>query len=852
MIQLARIEAEIASWPFWSEASIEQGITALHWDAYGNLDRSSRALYAALEEYLRLRCGGASLETLQLIRDRIWRDEARTQERSLLSVLRSVARELWRVDESSTAQPCIPNQYADRLRRFTLTMPLDLLTAAAGHAGSVEIIVPELREILQRGVAQVHVHLGACMSFATLWEHMMVTAGAPFLDPVKLERGGPPPFGNGKEFRRWLVTAALVRATLAGFLYWQERGRVQQMTQFVDSAWLTEFERRQHRLVLDSFLRGSLTASAERAASLYRRMSGVSGTDAECPSLADLRQRDPIRRWLDPQADEEADSTLFRQAFAYLDSACDPNFARLFWQYVRVRGRTYRYIVQESGTAGLDWFSRHFLRISGVRNGMSRRARMESAYELEGQHLRLSSLEVRETPEADPIEIRQIVREIVKARPVDRQTESGVVLHFKKEWRDSRGRPHADPRRSSIPCRYGLYALHRLREVHAIRDTIQKPPSLLNWLRGLDMCSEELSVPNWVLLPMLGLLRKQSQEIAANETRQGRPCEGLRMTLHCGEDFRSLNEGLRRLHEPIEFGYLQRRDRVGHALALGIDVDRFLGQQPYSVERAEDRLENLLWELSLYESAILHPKGDRRRSIETKIQKLGRDIYGEDVAPQVHQEARALRMRGWQMDHWRYPRMYAPFATKPAERILLAYLCDPDVYQNGQRPVETSNQNERGFLLDAQRMLRAAFRTRQITIEANPSSNLLIGNFSELAQLPIFQLAQPRTNGWLLKQARTLKSDLLVKAARMMERTRTHCCWSQQGEADLSVAIADDDPLTFATSLHQEYVYAYSALLEMECTQQAALEWIDQRRRQSIDARFTLDASRSVTEGRKS
>lgn len=794
MIQLARIEAEIASWPFWSEASIKQGLTALRWDACGTLDRASCALYAALEEYLRLRCGGASLETLRLIRDRIWRDEARTQERSLLSVLRSVARE--------------PNQQADRLRRFTLAMPSDLLTAAAGDAVSVETVVPdELREVLQRGVAQVHVHLGACMSFATLWEHIMVTAGAPFLDPVKLERGGPPPFGSGKEFRRWLVTAALVRATLAGFLYWQDRGPVQLVTQFVEAAWPTEFERNQHRLVLDSFLRGSLTTSAERAAGLYRRISGVSGTDTEFPSLADLRQRDPIRRWLNPQDDEEADTTLFRRAFAYIDSDCDPSFARLFWQYVRVRGQTYRYIVQESGTAGLDWFSRHFQRISGVRKGMSRRARMESAYELEGQHLRLSSLEVREAPESDPVEIRQIVREIVKARPVDRQTESGVVLHFKKEWRDSRCRPHADPRRSSVPCRYGLYALHRLREVHAIRDAILKRPSLLNWLRGLDMCSEELSVPNWVLLPMLGLLRKQSQEIAASEARQGRPCEGLRMTLHCGEDFRSLNEGLRRLHEPIEFGYLQQRDRVGHALALGIDVDRFLGQQPYSVERAEDRLENLLWELSLYESAILRPKGDRRRSIEHEIQTLGRDIYGEDVAPQVHQEARALRMRGWQLDHWRYPRMYAPFATKPAERILLSYLCDPDVYQNGQRPVQTRNQDERGFLLDAQRMLRAAFHTRQITIEANPSSNLLIGNFSELAQLPIFQLAKPRPD-----------------------------------ESDLSVAIADDDPLTFATSLHQEYVYAYSALLEMECTQQEALDWIDQRRRQSIDARFTLDA----------
>ena len=435
-------------------------------------------------------------------------------------MLRSVARE--------------PNQQADRLRRFTLAMPSDLLTAAAGDAGSVETVVPdELREVLQRGVAQVHVHLGACMSFATLWEHIMVTGGS-VLDPVNLQRGGPPPFGNGKEFRRWLVTAALVRATLAGFLYWQDRG-LQQVTQFVEAAWPTEFERNQHRLVLDSFLRGSLTTSAERAAGLYRRLSGVLGTDTEFPSLADLRQRDPIRRWLNPQDDEEADTTLFRRAFAYIDSDCDPSFERLFWQYVRVRGQTYRYIVQESGNRWARLVFRHFQRIRGAKECHGNRA-WSQPHELEGQHLRLSSLEVRETPEADPIELRKIVCAVAKARSDDRQIESGVVLHFKKEWRDSRCRPHADPRRSVyLVDMDSMRCIACVREVHAIRDAILKRPSA-------ELAARSGHVLGRAVRSELGLaanawfLRKQSQEIAASEARQGRPCEG-RMTLHCGEDF---------------------------------------------------------------------------------------------------------------------------------------------------------------------------------------------------------------------------------------------------------------------------------------------------------------------------
>jgi len=846
MIELARIEAEIASWLFWSETSIKHGITALRWEAHGDLDRSSRACYAALEEYLRLRCGGASLETLRLLRDRIWQNDGRKCERPLREVLRSVANDLWCVDASGVARPRQLDQHADRLRRFTLAMPLDLLTAALGCTGSVDMVPDELREILQRGVAQVHVHLGACMSFATLWEHVMVTAGTPFLDPVKLERGGPPPFGSGKDFRRWLVTAALVRATLSGFLYWHKQRRVQRLEQYVDLAWPTDFERLQHRHVLRDFVRGQATTSAERAAFLYRRLSRVSGADQEVSSLPELRERDPVRRWLSPPSELGADTQLFRCAFAYLHQANDDDFARLFWQYVRVRGRTYRHIVQESGTAGLDWFSLHFQRIAGLRAGLSRRARTESAYELEGSHLRLTSLEVREAPDSDPAEIRQIARALTDARPKHSMTESGVVLHFKKEWRDTRGRSHADPRCTSVPCRYGRYALDRLREVHAIRDVIRKQPALLIWLRGLDMCSEELSVPNWVLLPMLGSLREESKRISE---RHAIPGAELRMTLHCGEDFRSLNEGLRRLHEPFEFGYLQQGDRVGHALALGIDVEQFLREQPCSVERAEDRLENLIWEWSFYESGVLHAIGDRRSRIESKIQTLGRDIYGVDVPLQVHVQARALRMKGWHLERWRYPRMYAPVPTTAAEHILLSYLRDPAVFLNGQRPVDTSNQEERDFLLSAQRMVRAQFRAHHITIEANPSSNLLIGNFAEFAQLPIFRLAKPSSDSWLRRLARTVLGGLLQQAPHMTEMATGIRHLLQPSETELSVAIADDDPLTFATSLHQEFMYAYMALQKSGCTDKDARAWLEKRRSDSIQSRFTLASSRPKEEG---
>ena len=47
----------------------------------------------------------------------------------------------------------------------------------------------------------------------------------------------------------------------------------------------------------------------------------------------------------------------------------------------------------------------------------------------------------------------------------------------------------------------------------------------------------------------------------------------LKFTYHAGEDFDSLCSGLRAIDEVLEFLRFKRGDRLGHALALGIDAD---------------------------------------------------------------------------------------------------------------------------------------------------------------------------------------------------------------------------------------------------------------------------------------
>lgn len=49
----------------------------------------------------------------------------------------------------------------------------------------------------------------------------------------------------------------------------------------------------------------------------------------------------------------------------------------------------------------------------------------------------------------------------------------------------------------------------------------------------------------------------------------------LKITYHVGEDFLDVADGLRAIDEAIRFLQLDYGDRLGHALALGVDVRKW-------------------------------------------------------------------------------------------------------------------------------------------------------------------------------------------------------------------------------------------------------------------------------------
>jgi hypothetical protein len=743
---------------------------------------------------------------------------------------------------SSGGRSDLPERVA-HWRWLSLRLPSDLLIAALhanredeAPAGSVALGTHHLREVLRGPVAETHLHAGAAFTFSQLWTFWMGWMVREAPSNQRLQADEPIPFGTARDFIAMLFSAATVRLFLAAFLQqWDARRGMADFSQFCGEGLQGISQRalwpigpedcyRECRRSLRRVVTGAADQSLEVAKRLYGLLVGPV-TDWSPSSRDDIYRQDPLSRWLPVRpglAEPEVRFTTRGLSYLLGPGRADTSFAVVFWQYQRIRCQAHTFLVEEPGTAGLDWFQKHYRRLSSLRGPLDLHL-YRSALELDSEDLNLRALEVRTTPSSRWYEIRDEVRRLASSTSTP-SPELGLIFHFIKERENRKGRGshprlHADPSGSSTGFRFGAWYLERQRQADAIVFALDRHPELLLLLRGLDVASAELATPTWVTLPLIERVRSASRRTAA-VLRRIRPqwsVPPVRVTYHAGEDFRRLNEGFRRVHELLEFGVLHSGDRIGHGLVLGIDVTSWAEQAHRVVQPAEERLDDLLWELELYSAGALDSGGMRLERTRTEALVLGQELYGTGGANlEALIQARRLRHNPTELSRLGFPHHPEHFdAPGLAVRILWRHLTDVGVFRRGQRPIEVQvDAGEVEFLKSVQRWIRILLRDQEITIETNPSSNLLISNMIGLEDHPALSLGNaPPVAG------------------------------PEQEQLPLLLSINSDDPITFATSLAHEYAYIYFAMLRSGSTASEALRAIDTLRETGWRSRFTLAAS---------
>lgn len=112
-----------------------------------------------------------------------------------------------------------------------------------------------------------------------------------------------------------------------------------------------------------------------------------------------------------------------------------------------------------------------------------------------------------------------------------------------------------------------------------------------NWFRGLDVAGDENALKIAGFSPMLRWLRNTSIPSMLGD----RASPSFHFSIHAGEDYAHPVSGMRHVDETVRFCEMREGDRLGHALALGIEPSLWAKRQGEMLLPLDEHLDNLVW-----------------------------------------------------------------------------------------------------------------------------------------------------------------------------------------------------------------------------------------------------------------
>ncbi len=377
-------------------------------------------------------------------------------------------------------------------------------------------------------------------------------------------------------------------------------------------------------------------------------------------------------------------------------------------------------------------------------------------------------------------------------------------------------------------------------------------PALL--VTGLDVAGRELLTPPEVYAPAINYLRAEPKKKYFGAYENGLVVRGpgghrrLRLSVHAGEDFNHIVTGMRRVDETIRYYDMRAHDRLGHALAVGIDVRKWLERNGDIYLSQLDLLDDLVWlQRQAEKAASGFPAALAiSKKYERWIVELGREIYGVPVTPHNLYAAWKLR-RYCPVETSSYRKsLHDPYietavvpedkrtgaressgsgALKPYE-LYHRYHYDAEVREKGEKAViiryeslatgRAAHRDPWQRITDEDLELYAAIQDlmiqkiadRGIIIEANPSSNVYIAQLDGFDEHPVFR--------WHPVEGLERESELYNRYGLR--------------KGNVKVCVNTDDPAIFVTTLYSEFKQLKSAALRKGYHRPAVEAWLGEIR----------------------
>ncbi len=351
-----------------------------------------------------------------------------------------------------------------------------------------------------------------------------------------------------------------------------------------------------------------------------------------------------------------------------------------------------------------------------------------------------------------------------------------------------------------------------------IASALRRSAKFAEKVRGIDAANIEIGCRPETFATEFRYLRNVHLPNRRNSFLPPATGPSIGVTYHVGEDFLDIADGLRAIDEAVKFLHMGRGDRLGHALALGVDPSLHYRLKCNRILISkQDALDNMVWLLFRSSELGVSISSKLRLSLEVKSRQYMLDIYGNLINERglnlgLFEYYCSMRLRGDHPDLYRtlsykdpphaHPNAYEGYKRdsnrqlRPLRRsIPVAFLCqayhyDEEARRAGHISVEIPVTDEYASLMAAmQNGLARELVSRGIMVECNLTSNYLIGTFRRYEKHPIF-----RFNG-----------DGLVRSDGRRDSTM-----------QLNVSINTDDAGVFDTSLENEYALLARCLEEQQ------------------------------------
>lgn len=736
--------------------------------------------------------------------------------------------------------------------------------------------------ISRKGLAETHLHLNAGMSYQSVWEAVTdpsaqrLTARTGISAYQKRQR-------REQKFHSKLMIAGWLRLIMSKYLETvrgTESEKEIDISQFyLQDAWLSDDAL--ERKVLDFVLHGSgeedmaallseITKTNNCCTAILKEQFGVTSRTGEM----DVLLRGPYRRYQGLQTAPEL-LLLFFSLEHVRRVPRHEGFQRVLLCYLRIKNEYFSHKVQSMGMSGLTFFREYFaeaMTALSVRQGedaQKRKLAYQAAFRNQLHCMDLVKLEVKlspptpvgEGPEGRPGDYRVAIasqlrelfeayRAVLKDTRMDQDSPEhtptlGVVYHLIREnthlmpgdacWLErtlsGRGDVVSTIRRQSMSFVEGLQYL------------LRKTPYLSEYVVGLDVASEELYTEPWVYAPVYHKVRNRYSTYPI-QLDTGRLMQNIGFTYHVGEDYYHVISGLRHIDEVLtHFGY-KAGDRLGHGMALQVDLAEWVHNNEVVSIPAIEHLENLLWLWSLCNEDSKNLL-EYLPGLEREIMGLAAELYCNIKGLTPYVLWTAYRRKFKQLDeefceqmeqlylqpqedeeqvsvHWQYPfqrsfcaRVWQgePECRLPggdnvwdAGKLLLTHYC-PAYERTYQKPRFVSIGPDKLPLYQAvQTYMCHKVQNMGVYIETNPTSNLLIGDVRSLQEYHIENL-----NDHLLRETTS---------------------------AAVLISVNSDDPLLFNTNIENELALVYHMLLYRGMGREQVIDWIDKVRQYGLDSSF--------------